>query len=321
MANSEPSDVESQEQESGSQSGSNGSGASSLISKGNLIPAAATAVAAAAAGLAVTKGPDIARKLSGGAKDEAQDLGREGAKGAASMLQEKGGIAGKVASKVMGGGGGSGGGGGGKTRRLPIQRWTDVAVPVEKAYELWTNFEEYPKFMHRVLEVEEEEEGTLHWREKIWFSTREWDGEIVDQRKNDRIAWKTVSGTQHSGVVSFHRLDKSLTRVLVTVDFVPSGMIEKMASGMRFVKRAVESDLARFKAYAELGDAKELEYKANPEEAEQHRDGSDESSDDSDGEARGSSDSSSSQDDEEREAKQQERESRRRERRESVTSS
>src|SRR5205823_3908950 len=51
-----------------------------------------------------------------------------------------------------------------------------------------------------------------------------------------------------------------LTRVMVDLDFHPSGMIEKMASGMRFVKRAVEADLARFKAYVELGEAEGLEY-------------------------------------------------------------
>ncbi len=126
----------------------------------------------------------------------------------------------------MGGGGGDDGGGGqkgGKTRRLPIQRWTDVAVPVDKAYQAWTQFEEFPKFMHRVLEVKKEDQDKIHWREKIWFSTREWDGEITERRKNDRIAWKSVSGTQHSGVISFHKLDSNLTRVLVTLDFVPSG--------------------------------------------------------------------------------------------------
>jgi hypothetical protein len=82
------------------------------------------------------------------------------------------------------------------------------------------------------------------------------------RRKNDRIAWKTIGGMSHSGVVSFHRLDSRLTRVMVTIDFVPQGVVEKMASGLRFVKRAVQADLARFKAYVEMEDAKGLEYGA-----------------------------------------------------------
>src|SRR5206468_13004673 len=171
---------------------------------------------------------------------------------------------GKLMSKAMGGGGGSSGGK--KTRRLPIQRWTDVAVPVEKAYEAWTKFDEYPKFMHRVVNVEKKGDDKVQWQEKIWFSKRQWEGRITDRRKNDRIAWKTTNGMSHKGVVSFHRLDDNLTRVMVTLEFEPNGMIEKMASGMRFVKRAVQADLARYKAFVEMEDAKGIEYRSVQED-------------------------------------------------------
>ncbi|MFL5920626.1 MAG: SRPBCC family protein [Gaiellaceae bacterium] len=305
-------------------SGDGGSPLSGITNKSTLLPALATAAAAAAAGLAATKGPDLLKKLSGEANEEAEELGGKAAEGAKQQLSPGGGLMGKAASKLMGGGGGGGGQKGGKTRRLPIQRWTDVAVPVNKAYEAWTNFEEFPKFMHRVLEVkpnDDEDGDVIHWQEKIWFSTREWDGEIVERRRNDRIAWKTVSGTQHSGVISFHKLDDKLTRVMVDVDFLPTGMIEKMASGMRFVKRAVEADLARFKAYVEFGDVKELEYKATPAEMEQHRDdGGDERAEGDSQEAQSRSDSDGSSD-EERERERQERESRREERKQSLASS
>ena len=296
---------------------------SGLKSKEILLPAAATAAAAAAAGLAAKKGPDVMKMLGSDADQKAEELGRKGAEGAKKEMGAGGGIAGKAASKLLGGKSG-GGQTGGKTRRLPIQRWTDVAVPVEKAYKAWTQFEEYPKFMHRVLEVKQDDDdkNKLHWREKIWFSTREWDAEITDKRQNDRIAWKSVSGTHHSGVVSFHRLDKNLTRILVTVDFVPSGMVEKMASGMRFVKRAIEADLARFKAYIEFGDAKELEYRAQPEEMEQHRSGDDDEAEEAQGreEPKGEENSSDKNDDD-RESDRRDRESRRQERREALSSS
>jgi uncharacterized membrane protein len=319
--------IDEAESEVGGQNGR--SRLSGLTGKDVLLPAAATAAAAALAGLAAKKGRDLMKALGSEADEEAEELGRKGAEGAKKQLGSGGGIAGKAASKLLGGGGG-GGQTGGKTRRLPIQRWTDVAVPVEKAFKAWTQFEEFPKFMHRVLEVKEEEDNKIHWREKIWFSTREWDGEITDKRQNDRIAWKSVSGTQHSGVISFHPLEKNLTRVLVTVDFVPSGMVEKMASGMRFVKRAVEADLARFKAYVEFGDAKGLEYRSQPEEMEQHRDGDDErgeentqSRGDSEGEKKNSSEKEDSSEDEDRDrdSERRERENRRHERREALTSS
>jgi uncharacterized membrane protein len=296
----------------------------SALSKDKLLPALATAAAAAAAGLVATKGPDLLKKINGEASEEAEELGGKAAEGAKKQLGSSGGMLGKAASKMMGGGGG-GGQKGGKTRRLPIQRWTDVAVPVDKAYEAWTQWEEWPKFMHRVLEAKPAEEGDnkIHVREKIWFWTREWDGEITEQRKNDRIAWKTDSGMQHSGVVSFHKLDDNLTRVMVDMDFLPTGMVEKMASGMRFVKRAVQSDLARFKAYVEFGDAKELEYKSSPAEMEQHQ-GQDEDEDEDGGdsqEAENRGEDSSSDDDGDRENEREERESRREERRKAMSSS
>jgi hypothetical protein len=70
----------------------------------------------------------------------------------------------------------------------------------------------------------------------------------------------------HKGIVSFHKLADNLTRVMVTMEFEPNGMVEKMASGLRFVKRAVQADLARFKAYVEMEEAKGIEYRPNPEE-------------------------------------------------------
>jgi hypothetical protein len=114
-------------------------------------------------------------------------------------------------------------------------------------------------------------------------------------------------------VITFHKLDDKLTRVMVDIDFLPTGMIEKMASGMRFVKRAVEADLARFKAYVEFGDAKELEYKATPAEMEQNRNDDDQDGGDSqEAENRGG--------DDDRESEREERESRREERRKAMTS-
>src|SRR5205085_830288 len=105
----------------------------------------------------------------------------------------------------------------------------------------------------------------------------------------------TTSGMAHAGVVTFHKLDDELTRVMVDMDFVPQGMIEKMASGMRFVKRAVQADLARFKAYVELGQAEDLEYHSKPaeREGEDKKDDKDEKADDEPrGEGNGSGDES-----------------------------
>ena len=287
-----------------------------LKSKELLIPAALSAATAVAA----TKGPGLMKKLSGETKEEAEKLGEKAAEGAKESITQKagGGLAGKALKKALPGGGGgddggSGGGGGGKkTRRLPIQRWTDVAVPVEKAYEAWTKFDEYPNFMHRVLSVEQKEQKVVSWQEKIWFSSRQWEGEITERRKNELIAWKTKDGMQHKGVVTFHKLAPNLTRVMVDMEFEPTGMFEKMASGLRFVKRAVQSDLARFKAYVELDDAKGIEYRPNEQQDD------DEDSDEPQSRERDEQDEKG---DEDREADRDGREKRRQERRERTRSS
>jgi uncharacterized membrane protein len=241
----------------------NGGGQNGGLKKA-LLPAAA-----GLGGLAVTF---AARKATDAVKDRAKPkLEEEGSKEAAKIggkaadrMKDSGPmgkVAGKALEKATGGGKSSG-----KTRRLPIQRWTDVAAPIDVVYERWTEFEDFPKFMHRVLSVKKEDRNKVSWEEKIWFSRRQWEGEITDRRKNERVAWKTTKGPSHSGVVTFHKLDSNLTRVMVDMDFVPGGMIEKMASGLRFVKRAVESDLARFKAYVELGEARGLNYRHDPDD-------------------------------------------------------
>ena len=255
------------------------------LAKKLLIPAAA-GVGTLAATYAATKAPSLFKdkvmpRLEEKGTEEATKIGKQ----AASNLMPDGGVLGAVASKVPGVGGSKSGGGREKTRRLPIQRWTDVTVPVETAYEKWSQFEEFPKFMHRVLSVEQEEDNRVSWEEKIWFSKRQWEAEILENTKNDRIVWKTVQGTSHTGVVSFHRLDDKLTRVMVTLDFHPSGIFEKMASGLRFVKRAVQADLARFKAYVELGEAEGVEYthEATTESGDKDKDEEKDKKDDDNG--------------------------------------
>ena len=279
-----------------------------------LLPAAA-GVGTMVAGYAATKAPELIRervmpKLEERGSDEAAKVGKE----AVEKMKDQGGATGAVgkvagvAGKVMGGGGNGGGGGGKKTRRLPIQRYTDVALPVDKVYELWTDFDKYPQFMHRVLSVEKRKNDEVQWNEKIWFSKREWKGKITERRKNDRIVWKTTSGANHRGIVSFHKLDDNLTRVMVEMEFVPTGIFEKMGSGLRFVKRAVQADLARFKAYAEMKDAKGLEY-GNDKGNDRGQESRSRSNGDSDSDSNGDSKS-----DEEREQEREQRAERRKQR-------
>jgi uncharacterized membrane protein len=220
----------------------------------------------AAGALASGKGPELVRGLVDtldGTRQQAEaKVGEKVLDTAKDRLETDGGLVGKILAKKLDKASGDGGSGG-KTRRLPIQRWTDVAVPIEVAYKAFSDFDSYPKFMHRVLRVEKTSRNKVRFEEKIWFSRRQWEAQITERRANDRIVWKTTSGMSHRGIVSFHKLDPKLTRVMVDMEFEPSGVLEKMASGLRFVKRAVQADLARFKAYVEMDDAKGIEYRAS----------------------------------------------------------
>jgi uncharacterized membrane protein len=140
----------------------------------------------------------------------------------------------------------------GSGRRMPIQQSTDVAVPVSVAYNAWTQFEDWPEFMHRLESAEQTDDTTVAFSAKIWGINRRFEAEIVEQRPDERIEWNVKEGLAHTGVASFHPLSDRLTRIEVSVDVEPSGMIEKLARGMRFIKRAVRGDLHRFKAHVEL---------------------------------------------------------------------
>ena len=167
-----------------------------------------------------------------------------------------GGIAKEAAGGLLPGSGDGGGKGGmpgvGKGRRMPVQQAVDVAVPLETAYNQFTQFEDWPEFMHRVTRVSQEDDCSLSFATKIWGKTKEFKAEIETQRPDERIKWKVSQGITHSGVVTFHELAPRLTRIEVTLDVDPGSLIEKAARGMRHVKRAVRADLHRYKAFIEM---------------------------------------------------------------------
>ena len=144
----------------------------------------------------------------------------------------------------------------GSGRRMPIQQSVDVAVPISDAYEQWTHYEEWPKFMHRVDSVQQKGDSTISFSTKVWGITKEFEAEILDERRDERIEWHTEQGLAHSGVVTFHKLAPRLTRIEVSMDVKPDSLLEKAGRGMRFTKRAVRGDLHRFKAFAEMEEDK-----------------------------------------------------------------
>ncbi len=221
---------------------------------------------AGGAAKSIAKKPaNLAKKPAGAVSDLTSKLGDSVGKGVGEKVKEKvdesggaGGLAKEAASGMLpfGGGGSDGGGGGvegvGKGRRMPVQQAVDVAVPIETAYNQWTQFAEWTEFMHRVTRVSQDDPCTINFQAKIWTRTRDFEAEIITQRPDERIKWQVTQGITHQGVVTFHELAPRLTRIEINMDVEPGGMIEKAARGWRHVKRAVRADLHRFKAYIEM---------------------------------------------------------------------
>jgi uncharacterized membrane protein len=139
----------------------------------------------------------------------------------------------------------------GEGRRMPVQQSIDVAVPVQTAYNQWTQYEEWPQFMHRVKRVNQDDPTEVSFTTKIWGKSKEFKAKVVTARPDEKIKWEVTEGIIHTGWITFHEIAPQLTRLELSLDVEPGGLLEKAARGMRHVKRAARGDMHRFKAYIE----------------------------------------------------------------------
>jgi uncharacterized membrane protein len=133
------------------------------------------------------------------------------------------------------------------------QHSIDVAVPVRVAYNQWTQFEEFPKFMDGVSSITQLDDDKVHWVVDIAGVTREFDTTITEQIPDERVAWTTTSGPSHAGVVTFHSIDDGTTRVTLQMDFEPEGFLENVGDKLGFVSGRLAGDMKNFKAFIEDG--------------------------------------------------------------------
>jgi uncharacterized membrane protein len=132
-----------------------------------------------------------------------------------------------------------------------VEKSIEVHVPVNTAYNQWTQFEDFPKFMEGIKEVRQLDDTHLHWRASVAGKDKEWDSEITEQVPDQRIAWRSTGGATNSGVVTFDRVDQDTTRILVEMDYDPEGVVENVGDAVGAVSRRVEGDLERFKEFIE----------------------------------------------------------------------
>jgi len=132
-----------------------------------------------------------------------------------------------------------------------IEKSIEVNVPVQTAYNQWTQFEEFPKFMEGVAQVKQINDKRLHWKANIAGKEEEWDAEITEQIPDQRIAWTSKGGAMNAGLVMFSSLSDTKSKLTVQMEYVPTGAIEKTGDAMGLVTNRVEGDLKRFKDFIE----------------------------------------------------------------------
>jgi len=132
-----------------------------------------------------------------------------------------------------------------------IEKSITVDVPVRTAYNQWTQFEEFPRFMEGVAEVRQLDDKRLHWVAEISGKRKEWNAEIFEQIPDQRIAWRSTTGAKNSGMVNFYPLGEERTRVTLKLNYDPEGVIESVGDMLGVVGRRVEGDLQRFKEFVQ----------------------------------------------------------------------
>jgi uncharacterized membrane protein len=132
-----------------------------------------------------------------------------------------------------------------------IEESIEVNVPIRTAYNQWTQFEEFPRFMGDIESVQQLDDKRLHWVASVAGRRHEWDAEILEQTPDQKISWRSTSGKHNAGTVIFDKVDENTTRVTVTIVFEPEGVIEKMGEAMGIASMRVKDNMKRFKDLVE----------------------------------------------------------------------
>ena len=151
-----------------------------------------------------------------------------------------------------------------------IEDTIDVQVPVQQAYNQWTQFEEFPEFMEGIQSVQQLDDTHVRWVAEIRGENRQWTTEITEQRPDEKIAWKTIEGeVKNDGVVTFEQVDGGQTRINVQMDVEGESTTENVAGDLLgVVKSQVRGDLERFKQLIENRDGETGSWRGEVREGE-----------------------------------------------------
>ncbi len=126
-----------------------------------------------------------------------------------------------------------------------------VGVPIETAYNQWTQFEEFPRFMEGIEEVQQLADERLFWAAQIGGERKEWYAHITRQVPNEVLAWESEGGVLNSGTVIFKPADNGETEIELHMEYETEDFKEKAGDALGFVSRRVTADMKRFKEFIE----------------------------------------------------------------------
>ena len=132
-----------------------------------------------------------------------------------------------------------------------VEESIEVNVPVSTAYNQWTQFEEFPKFMEGVESVRQLDDTRLHWTASIAGKRAEWDAKILEQEPDRQISWVSEDGKATRGTVVFDEVAPSRTRIELSMSYRAEGVRESIGSAAGLDARRVRGDLQRFKELIE----------------------------------------------------------------------
>ena len=143
----------------------------------------------------------------------------------------------------------------------PVTRSITVRQAPEEVYAFWRRFENLPRFMAHLESVHTIDDRHSHWRAKAPAGMSvEWDAEIVIDRPNELIAWRSLPGSTvpNSGQVRFVRApgDRGTEVHVELIYSPPAGKLGVVVAKLLGEEpgQQVAADLRRFKQVLETGE-------------------------------------------------------------------
>jgi uncharacterized membrane protein len=132
-----------------------------------------------------------------------------------------------------------------------VDKKLEIDAPIERVYNQWTQFEDFPRFMEGVEEVHQQGDERLHWRAKVGGKDREWYARITRQVPDEVLAWESEGGANNAGTIIFKPLSPERTELEVHMQYETEDFVESVGGALGFLSRRVDTDLKNFKDFIE----------------------------------------------------------------------